>query len=120
MTGMRGKLLAGACILFAAQAWAAERRPVKGILLEVHPAEHSIVVSCEAIPGYMKAMVMPFTVTESENLKALEPGMTVHFNIVEGEHEAHAEHLQVVQVSNFEAEPTEADRLTFLHRTLDP
>jgi protein SCO1/2 len=117
---MRGKLLAGVCILFAAQAWAAEQDSVKGILLEVHPAEHSIVVSCEAIPGYMEAMVMPFTVRGSENLKALVPGMAVHFNIVEGEHEAYAEHLQVVEVSNYEPEPTEAGRLTFLHRTLDP
>jgi len=117
---MNGKLLAGICILFAVQAWAAEQHSAKGILLEVHPAEHSIVVSCEAIPGYMEAMVMPFTLRGPENLKALAPGMAVQFNLVEGEHEAYAEHLRVVEVSNYESEPTEAGRLAFLHRTLDP
>jgi protein SCO1/2 len=117
---MRIKLLAAICILFAVQSWAAEQHSAKGILLEVHPAEHSIVVSCDAIPGCMEAMMMPFTVRESENLKALAPGATVQFDIVEDQHEAYAEHLHVVQVSNYEAEPTEARRLTFLHRALDP
>lgn len=117
---MRLKLLASVCILFVAQACAAEQHSAKGILLEVHPAERSIAVSCEAIPGYMEAMAMPFIVRGSENLKVLVPGMTVSFDIVEEEHEAYAEHLRVVQVSNYESEPTEARRLTFLHRTLDP
>src|SRR5271165_5859193 len=120
MIGMRCRLLASVCMLFIAQGWAAEHRSVNGILLEVHPAEHSIVVSCDAIPGYMEAMVMPFNVRGSEDLKNLVPGTTVSFDLVEKEHESYAEHVHAVQVSNYEAEPTEARRLTFLHRTLDP
>ncbi|HWG19321.1 MAG TPA: SCO family protein [Terracidiphilus sp.] len=114
------KLLASACILLVALGGAAEEHSAQGILLEVNPGKHLIVVSCEAIPGYMDAMVMPFTVRGSEDLKALVPGMTLQFKISEGKNEAYAEHLQVVKVSNFESEPTEAGRLTFLHRTLDP
>jgi protein SCO1 len=117
---MKRKFLAGVCILFVARLWAADGHSVKGILLQVDPAKQSIVVSCEAIPGYMEAMVMPFTVRGPENLKALVPGMTVQFNMVDRKDEAYAEHLQVVKVSNHESEPTEASRLTFLHRTLDP
>src|SRR5271165_5797421 len=119
MIGMRCRLLASVCMLFIAQGWAAEPRTVNGILLEVHPAEHSIVVSCEAIPGYMEAMVMPFAVRGSDNLNALVPGTMVQFEIVEEQHQDYAQHLHVVQVSNYEAEPTEARRLTFLHRALD-
>jgi len=120
MTGMTAKLLAGICTLLLAQVCGAEQHTARGILLEVHPVEQSITVSCEPIPGYMEAMAMPFTVRGSENLKALVPGMTVSFDIVEGKHEAYAAHLHMVPVSNYEAEPTEARRLTFLHRVLDP
>jgi protein SCO1 len=117
---MRNGLLASVLILAGAHAWAAEHRSVQGILLEVNPARHQIVVSCDAIPGYMEAMVMPFSVPVSEDLKILAPGNTVRFNMVEKEQGTVAEHLEVVHVSNYEPEPTEAGRLTLLHRTLDP
>lgn len=117
---MRSSLMASILILAGAHSWAAGQHSAQGILLEVNPAKHQIVVSCDAIPGYMEAMVMPFSVPASEDLKALAPGNTVRFSVVEKEDAAYAEHLQVVHVSNFEAEPTEADRLTLLHRQMDP
>ena len=117
---MRNRFLASVLILAGAHAWAAEHRSVQGILLQVDPARHEIVVSCDAIPGYMEAMVMPFSVPASEDLKTFAPGNTVRFNMVEGENGTSAEHLEVVHVTNYEPEPTEAGRLTLLHRTLDP
>ena len=114
------RLLACALLLAAAHTWAAEPHSVQGIVLKVDSGKKLIVVSCAAIPGYMEAMVMPFRVRGSESLTALVPGTTVSFNMVEAGQENYAENLQVVQVSNYESEPTEADRLTFLHRTLDP
>jgi protein SCO1/2 len=117
---MRRRLLASVLILASASAWAAEQHSVHGILIEVHPGEHRIVVSCDPIPGYMAAMVMPFTVRGPEDLKTFAPGASVRFNMVETEDAAYAEHLQVVPVTNFEAEPLEAGRLTLLHKTLDP
>jgi protein SCO1/2 len=101
-------------------AWGAEERTVQGILLKVDQAKGSITVSCDAIPGYMDAMVMPFAVREPGVLKSLAPGTTVRFTMVERGHEDYAEHLQAIKPTNYEAEPTEAARLTFLHRTLDP
>jgi protein SCO1 len=117
---MRLNLMAGILILVGASSWAAGQHSAQGILLEVNPAKHQIMVSCDAIPGYMEAMVMPFSVPASEDLKALAPGNTVRFAMVEKEDAAYAEHLEVVKVTNFEAEPTEADRLTLLHKQLDP
>ncbi len=117
---MRSTLIAGIGILIAAQAWAAEQHTAQGILLEVNPTEHRIVVSCNPIPGYMEAMVMPFTVRGPENLRTFAPGATVRFNMVQSNNEAYADHLQMVHVTNFEAEPTEAGRLTLLHKTMDP
>jgi len=107
---MKRTLLAGAGLLLAAHLWAADPHSVQGIVIQVNPAHQSIVVSCDAIPGYMDAMVMPFTV----------PGATVRFQMVEGKDQAYAENLKVVEVTNHEAEPTEAGRLTFLHNVMDP
>ena len=117
---MKSRLLASAFILATVPAWAAEQHSVQGILLEVHPAEHTIVVSCDAIPGYMEAMVMPFKVAASEELKAFVPGTAVHFEMVRHEDEDYAEHVQPARFMNYESEPTEAGRLTILHRTMDP
>lgn len=117
---MRSRILACGVLLAAAQAWASDQHSVQGILLDVNLAKKLIVVSCDAIPGYMEAMVMPFTVRGPEKLNVLVPGTAVRFNMVETKAKDYAEHLQVVQVSNYESEPTEAGRLTFLHQTLDP
>jgi protein SCO1/2 len=40
--------------------------------------------------------------------------------MVERGHEGYAEHLEAIKGANYESEPTEAGRLTILHRTLDP
>ncbi len=116
----RNSLLAGVLLLAAAQAWAIDQHSVQGIVVKADPIKRTIVVSCDAIPGYMEAMVMPFTVRETEDLKEFLPGTAVRFTMVESGGADYAEHLQVVQVTNYESEPTEANRLTFLHRTMDP
>ena len=107
-------------LMLTAQIWATENHRMQGILVEVNPATQSIVVSCDAVPGYMEPMVMPFTVRGIADLKTLAPGMSVSFEMVEGKDEAFAQHLQVLRASNHESEPTEASRLTFLQRALDP
>jgi protein SCO1 len=108
------------CLVAAIPMRAAGEHTVRGILLEVNPAKRQIVVSCDAIPGYMDAMVMPFSVQEPASLKGLSPGAAVRFKMVESGNEEYAEQLQKVAVTNYEAEPTEAERLTILHRALDP
>lgn len=120
MNARRTILTAALCIQTAMCAWAAGEHTVQGILLEVDREKGAITVSCDAIPGYMEAMVMPFEVREPAVLKTLVAGTTVRFTMVERDHEDYAEHLQTIKVSNYEAEPTEASRLTILHRAMDP
>jgi protein SCO1/2 len=118
---MRRAILAVALSIPAAMfAWAADGHTVQGILLQVDREKGSITVSCDAIPGYMEAMVMPFEVREPGVLKTLVPGTTVRFTMVERGHAEYAEKLQTIKVTNYEAEPTEAGRLTVLHRAMDP
>jgi len=116
----RKLLLASVVFLAGMQAWATQPHAVQGIVIEVNPGKKLIVVSCDAIPGYMEAMVMPFSVRGSQNLKTFVPGTPVRFNMVANGSEDYADNLQVVQMTNYESEPTEAARLTFLHRSLDP
>ena len=116
----RKKFLTGLVFLAGMQGWASQQHAVQGIVIEVNPSKKLIVVSCDAIPGYMEAMVMPFTVRGPQNLKTFAPGTPVRFNMVENGSEDYADNLQAVQVTNYESEPTEAARLTFLHRALDP
>lgn len=117
---MRWNLLTVAAVVASTPIWAAQPHSVRGILLKADPARHTIVVSCEAVPGYMDAMVMPFIVRGPADFKALVPGTEVRFKMLEHDHHDYAEHLEIVTDSNYESEPTEAGRLTFLHRTIDP
>jgi protein SCO1/2 len=101
-------------------AWAAEEHSARGIVLEVPATHRSLVVSCEAIPGYMDAMEMPFAVRDPKLLAALKPGMAVRFTIVARGKVLYAENIQPAGTENFESEPMEAGALTALHSVLDP
>jgi protein SCO1/2 len=46
-------------------AFAAQRYPAKGMILLIDRAHNSFTASCQAIPGFMKAMSMPFDVRSS-------------------------------------------------------
>jgi protein SCO1/2 len=113
--------LAAAVFAFAAlHAWAAEEHVVQGMLLKLDREHRSVLISCNTIPGFMDAMVMQFVVRQPNELKALEPGTTVRFTMVERNHEVYAQNLKPISGENVEAEPTEAARLDFLHRAVNP
>ncbi|MBS1803955.1 MAG: SCO family protein [Acidobacteria bacterium] len=112
--------LALAMILTAHSVFAAQLHKVKGILVKIDAARKVIVVSCEAVPGFMDAMVMRFDVRGPLNLKSLAPGVAVRFDMVQKGNTEYAENIQRIEISNYESEPTEAGRLAFLNRALDP
>jgi hypothetical protein len=62
MNARRALLTATILTTAAMHIWAAEEHTVQGILLKVDRPKSTITVSCDAIPGYMEAMVMPFAV----------------------------------------------------------
>jgi protein SCO1 len=53
----------------------------RGMILKVDPAESTLTVSHEEMPGYMAAMVMPFTVRESKDLADVRPGDRIAFRV---------------------------------------
>ena len=55
----------GAC-LFAQQ-----RYPATGLVLQIDRSRNLAVISCNAIPGYMEAMAMPYSVLADRELADL-------------------------------------------------
>ena len=109
-----------AILIGAAPLRAAEMHSARGIVLEVDAKHRSLLISCEAIPGYMDPMEMPFAVHNPTVLSALKPGVTVRFAIVEHGKKLFAENIREGTPENFESEPMEAGGLTMLHAALNP
>lgn len=62
------------------------RHDVQGLVLKVDLPSRSIVVSHEPIPGFMNAMVMPFTAARAEDLAEVRAGDRIAFRMtVRGE-----------------------------------
>jgi protein SCO1/2 len=59
----------------------AARHTARGLVLKVAADRATVTVSHEAIPGYMDAMVMPFTVAETEAIGEIRPGDRIAFRI---------------------------------------
>ena len=54
---------------------------VTGLVLEVKPAEKSVKIKHDAVPGYMPAMTMSFDVKETNDLAGIEAGDPVSFRM---------------------------------------
>ena len=113
---MRRALLpvAGACFLISHAAAAPARYPVTGLILNIDKAHKSFVASCSEIPGYMKAMVMPFNVREPKALEGLKTSMFVDFTLVVDKEHSWAENVRVHEYENTAQEPMLVRRLEFL------
>jgi protein SCO1/2 len=98
----------------------AQEHPAKGMVLSTDAAHRSLTISCEAIPGYMDAMEMAFTVHDAKSLAALKPGTRVSFTIAERGKQLYAESIQLISADNLESEPLQAGQLAALHNALHP
>lgn len=58
---------------------------VEGLIVEVRPAESTVVISHKEIPGVMPAMAMPLKVRNAAELRALRRGMMVTVEMNGGE-----------------------------------
>jgi protein SCO1 len=110
----RSALFCVAAYLFAAPAWGAERHPVTAIILKIDRPHRSFVASCEEIPGYMAAMVMPFTVRDEKLLDGLQPSAFVEFTLVVDSRRSYAEGIRVHHYETMDQESLRARRLQLL------
>ena len=98
-------------------AQAPQRYPVTGIILKIDRAHRSFVASCAAIPGYMEAMSMPFSVRAEKELENLQPGAYVEFTLVVAKTSSYAEGIRIHRFDSMEQEPLRARRLQLLDPT---
>jgi len=109
-----------AVLLSAACLPAVQRYPVTGLIIKTDPAHRSFVASCTAIPGYMEAMAMPFTVRDDKQLKGIAPSILVDFTLVVTDRDSYAENLRVHHFLSVEQEPAEVRSLQILSVPADP
>lgn len=111
-------LVRTALLLVTATGAHAAEHAAQGLVLKVDMRHQTVLVSCDAIPGYMAAMEMPLRVKDAAELKQLQTGQIIRFTMVEQGKKVLAEKIQPVM--NFEAEPAEAEALMGLRRATDP
>jgi protein SCO1/2 len=104
----------------AGLCWAEQQFAVTGMVLKVDQPHKTFVVSCESIPGYMSAMVMPFEVQEVKDLDGLTPGVEVDFTLVLGKESSYAEHVRIRRYESVEQDPLAARRLKLLDQLSHP
>ena len=93
---------------------AATRYPVTGIILNVDRPHRTFDASCAAIPGYMEAMAMSYSVLDNRELADLKPGAYVDFTLVVGKNRSYAERIRIHRYESTEREPMLARRLQLL------
>jgi protein SCO1/2 len=101
-------------LLAAGTLVAATRYPVTGIVLKVDRPHRSFDASCAAIPGYMEAMEMPYSVLDDRELANLKPGAYVDFTLVVEKERSYVEGIRVHHYESSEREPMLARRLQLL------
>jgi protein SCO1/2 len=119
-TVQRAAVLAFAILVGAAGICGAQEHAAQGLVTGLDTTKRSLVVSCDAIPGYMDAMEMSFVVRDAKMLKTIRPGMAVRFTMVHENHALYADHLEVSTAADFGAEQMQAGGLTALETALDP
>jgi len=104
----------------ASAAFADHRYPAKGLILTLDPARQTIVVSTAAIPGFMEAMTMPYSVRDSKELEGLKPGTMIDFTLVVEKDLSYAEGIRVHAYQGLEPDPLTARRLKLLNQAVNP
>ncbi|MDB6057570.1 MAG: Redoxin domain protein [Verrucomicrobiales bacterium] len=66
---------------------------VRGIVKEVEPANKTVTVQHEKIPGYMEAMTMPFDVKNTNELRGLKAGDRISFRMMVTTNDGWIEHI---------------------------
>ena len=118
--GTRFALLLLTALLAPLPTLAQQRYSAKGLVLGVDQEHRLMTVSCEAIPGYMEAMVMPVAVRDAHELDGLTPSSMIEFSLVADKEHPYAENVRIRNFDSLELDPLSARRLRLLDGAMDP
>jgi len=88
--------------------------------LKLDLAQKTMVVSAGAIPGFMEAMTMPYSVHDAKDLDGLTPGTMIDFTLVVEKDSSYAEAIHVHSYQGLEPDPLTARRLKLLNQATNP
>jgi protein SCO1 len=71
----------------------------QGIVLAVDRGAGKLTISHRAIPGYMEAMAMPFTVESTQDLDRLAPGARIQFELKVSRQSTRVRHVRLQQAA---------------------
>jgi protein SCO1/2 len=109
------RALVAALLFLAIQpSGSAQEYPVTGLVLRVDRARNTFTASIQEIPGFMRAMAMPFEVRQKKDLDGLAPGVSVEFVLVMNNRSSHAERIRILRYQSTEQDPLAANRLKLL------
>jgi protein SCO1 len=88
---------------------APKRYPLEGRVVAVDPAARQLTIAHEDIPGLMKGMTMPFTVSKSSNwiFQSIAPGDHIRATLVLSDH-AELQDISFTRLSDKETDGTSA------------
>ncbi|HKW19619.1 MAG TPA: SCO family protein [Terriglobales bacterium] len=92
----------------------------RGLLLKVDQVHKTVLVSSDAIPGYMEAMTMLYSVRDTQELRHIAPGTLVDFTLVVGPHSSFVKGIHVHKYQGLEPDPLTARRLRLLNQVVNP
>jgi protein SCO1 len=84
------------------------------MIVSVNRSGATFTASIDEIPGFMRAMTMPFEVRQAKDLDGLAPGAMVEFTLVVDAKTSYAERIKVVRFQSVEQDPFAASRLSLL------
>jgi len=90
------------------------------MVLRIDAPHSTILLSNDAIPGYMDAMTMPYTVRDPHLLDHLHPGMKISFALVVTRDSSWIEAIRSIPYESTERDPMVAQRLKILDAALQP
>ena len=115
----RFALILLAALLAPFPTLAQQRYSAKGLVLAVDKQHRTMTVSCEDIPGYMDAMVMPMEVRDAGELDGLARGTLIDFSFVADKEHPYAENVRIRNFDSLELDPLSARRLRLLDGAID-
>jgi protein SCO1 len=77
----------------------AAKYQARGVVLKVDPGSSTLTVSHDEIPGYMGAMVMPFTVRDAGAIADVRPGDRIAFRLNVRNDRTHIDRLQLLSAA---------------------
>jgi len=118
---MRFRLVCLIAIVVSGVAGAAdERHAMTGVVLSIDRPARSMVVSTDAVPGFMAAMAMAVDVRDLAALDALQPGNRIAFVYVGDGKAWHAENVRVRGFEPLDRKQLELQRLKVLSGIANP